>query len=148
VRVVVQRVAQAVVRRLDPPPAAEARIGRGAVLLAGFRATDDDGTLAWMADKCLGLRIFPDATGALNRALEEVGGALLVVPNFTLYGDARKGRRPSFTEAAPPEVAEAKFDAFVALLRRGPVPVEAGWFQAHMQVDLTNDGPVTILLER
>lgn len=146
-RVVVQRVTRAAVRRLDGEPA-EARIGSGLVLLAGFTATDDDGVLEWMADKVLGLRVFADAAGAQNRSVEDTGGALLVVPNFTLYADARKGRRPSFSAAAPPDFAAARFDAWVARLRRGPVPVEAGWFQAHMHVELVNDGPVTILLER
>jgi D-tyrosyl-tRNA(Tyr) deacylase len=149
VRVVVQRVAGAAVRRVDAAgAAAAARIGPGLLLLAGFRAADDDATLAWMAEKVLGLRIFADDAGAMNRSVAEVGGALLVVPNFTLYGDARKGRRPSFTEAAAPARAAERFDAFVALLRRGPVPVESGFFQAHMHVELVNDGPVTLLLER
>ena len=147
-RAVVQRVSRAAVRRVDADPPEETRIGAGALVLAGFCATDDDAVLEWMADKVLGLRIFADAAGALNRAVDEAGGALLVVPNFTLYGDARKGRRPSFTAAAPPEIAALRFAAFVARLRRGPVPVEAGWFQAHMHVELVNDGPVTILLER
>ena len=146
-RVVVQRVTRAAVHRLDGEPAA-AHIGAGALLLAGFCATDDDATLEWMADKVLGLRFFADAAGALNRSVEEAGGALLVVPNFTLYADARKGRRPSFSAAAPPEFAAARFAAFVTRLRRGPVPVEAGWFQVHMHVELVNDGPVTLLLER
>ena len=146
-RVVVQRVVRAAVQRLDGEPAA-VHIGAGALLLVGFCATDDDATLEWMADKVLGLRIFADAAGALNRSVVDVGGALLVVPNFTLYGDARQGRRPSFSAAAPPEFAAARFAAFVARLQRGPVPVEAGWFQAHMHVELVNDGPVTILVER
>jgi D-tyrosyl-tRNA(Tyr) deacylase len=148
VRVLVQRVARAAVRRLDPPPEAEVAIGAGLLLLAGFRPEDDAEVLRWMAEKCLGLRIFPDAAGAMNRSVVEAGGALLAVPNFTLYGDARKGRRPSFTEAAPPEAAARGFAAFVAELRRGPVRVESGFFQAHMHVELVNDGPVTLLLER
>jgi len=153
VRVVVQRVTRAAVRRAAGPAAADSTdaaargIGPGLVLLAGFRASDDDATLRWMAEKCLALRIFPDADGALNRSVVDCSGALLVVPNFTLYGDARKGRRPSFTRAAPPAQATELFTRFVALLRAGPVPVEAGWFQAHMQVELVNDGPVTLLLE-
>lgn len=147
-RVVVQRVARAAVRRVETEPPEETRIGPGLLLLVGFTATDDHAVLDWMAEKCLGLRIFADAAGAMNRALEDVGGALLVVPNFTLYGDSRKGRRPSFTDAAPPEQAAAHFAAFVARLRRGPVPVETGYFQSHMHVELVNDGPVTLLLER
>lgn len=147
-RVLVQRVARAAVRRLDVEPPAEAAIGPGALLLVGFAASDDDAALAWMAEKCLNLRIFPDAAGAMNRSVAAAGGALLVVPNFTLYGDARKGRRPSFDGAAAPARAAERFEAFVALLRRGPVPVACGWFQAHMHVELVNDGPVTLLLER
>jgi D-tyrosyl-tRNA(Tyr) deacylase len=148
VRVLVQRVARAVVRRVDVEPPVEAGIGAGALLLVGFRASDDPATLRWMAEKCLGLRIFPDETGAMNRSVVECGGSLLAVPNFTLYADAGKGRRPSFAEAAPPEPAAAHFTAFVAELRRGPVPVEVGFFQAHMHVELVNDGPVTLLLEK
>jgi D-tyrosyl-tRNA(Tyr) deacylase len=148
VRVVVQRVTRAAVRRVDVDPPQEARIGPGALLLAAFRAADGVPEIEWMAVKCLGLRIFADAAGALNRSIDETGGALLVVPNFTLYGDARKGRRPSFTDAAAPDLAAAKFAQFVDRLRRGPVPVASGWFQAAMQVELVNDGPVTLLLER
>lgn len=147
-RVLVQRVARAAVRRLDVDPPEYAAIGAGALLLAGFAPQDDDATLGWMAEKCLHLRIFADAAGALNRSVVESGGALLVVPNFTLYGDARKGRRPSFDGAAAPADAASKFAAFVALLRRGPVAVEQGFFLAHMHVELVNDGPVTLFLER
>ena len=147
-RVVVQRVVRAAVRRMDGVAESEAHIDRGLLLLAGFRAGDDAATLAWMADKCIGLRIFADDQGAMNRAVLDVGGALLVVPNFTLYGDARKGRRPSFGAAAPPEIACSLFDAFVAALRRAPVPVATGFFQAAMHVECVNDGPVTLILER
>jgi D-tyrosyl-tRNA(Tyr) deacylase len=153
VRVVVQRVTRAAVRRLDggaadAATADEAHIGAGLVLLAGFTATDDAAVLEWMAAKCLGLRLFPDAEGAMNRSVEDIGGSLLVVPNFTLYGDAAKGRRPGFSAAAPPEIASRHFDAFVTLLRRGPVPVAAGFFRSHMHVELVNDGPVTLIVER
>jgi D-tyrosyl-tRNA(Tyr) deacylase len=144
VRVVVQRVARAAVRAADD----ERSIEHGLVLLAGFTAADDEAVIGWMADKCLALRIFADDAGALNRSVVESGGKLLVVPNFTLYGDARKGRRPSFTRAAPPEQARRLFARFVERLRQGPAAVEAGWFQAHMRVELVNDGPVTLLLER
>jgi D-tyrosyl-tRNA(Tyr) deacylase len=148
VRVVVQRVARATVRRVDTPAGDERRIEHGLVLLAAFRVEDDDSALRWMAEKCLSLRIFPDADGALNRSVAEAEGALLVIPNFTLYGDARKGRRPSFTRAAPPAAAEALFETFVDALRRGPAAVESGFFQAHMLVEIVNDGPVTLILER
>ena len=149
-RVVVQRVARAAVSRIDAAAesAAERRIGPGLVLLAGFQATDDDAVAGWMAEKILGLRIFPDDAGAMNRSVVDCWGEILVVPNFTVYGDAAKGRRPSFTAAAPPADAARCFDAFVAALRRGPLRVEAGFFQAHMHVDLTNDGPVTLILEK
>ena len=147
-RVVAQRVTRATVRRRDVSPVEERRIGHGLVLLAGFHTSDDEPTLRWMASKCLGLRLFPDAAGAMNRAVGDCGGAVLVVPNFTLYGDASKGRRPGFAAAAPPELAAQRFDTFVALLAAGPVPVQAGWFQAAMHVELVNDGPVTLLLER
>ncbi len=102
-----------------------------------------------MADKVLELRVFPDEEGRMNLSLNDVGGDLLVVSQFTLYGDVRKGRRPSFVDAAPPEKAEALYDRFVSLLReRAPARVETGEFGAMMQVELVNDGPVTLLLER
>jgi len=124
-------------------------IGQGFVLLVGFREGDDEATLAWMADKVVGLRLFGDAEGKMNFGLEEVGGGLLVVSQFTLYGDARKGRRPSFIEAAPPSIAIPLYERFVALLReRAPGPVETGEFGAMMEVELVNDGPVTLILER
>lgn len=145
-RVVFQRVRRAAVQRTDD--GTSVAIGPGAVLLVGFRPGDDDAAIEWMAEKCLGLRVFADGAGAMNLSVEETGGALLVVPNFTLYADARKGRRPSFTDAAPPATASAAFERFVARLRRGPVPIESGWFQAHMSVEIHNDGPITILLER
>lgn len=128
------------------------RIGRGLVVLAGFAPSDGEGTLAWMADKVLSLRLFPDADGKMNRAVEEVGGGVLVVSQFTLYGDVQKGRRPSFVAAAPPEVAVPLYERFVALLRGRAgalgVPVETGEFGAMMEVELVNDGPVTLVLER
>ncbi|MFQ5598935.1 MAG: D-aminoacyl-tRNA deacylase [Candidatus Krumholzibacteriia bacterium] len=147
-RVVVQRVSSAAVRRVDVDPPVERRIGSGLVLLAGFRAEDDDDTLRWMAEKCLALRIFPDDAGGLNRSVVDCGGSILAVPNFTLYADARKGRRPSFTQAAPADIASQRFDAFAEALRRGPIPVETGFFQAHMHVEIVNDGPVTLFLEK
>jgi len=123
------------------------RIGRGFCLLVGF--THDDGAeqVAWMADKVRGLRLFGDAEGKMNLALGDVAGAVLVVSQFTLYGDARKGRRPSFIDAAPPDAAEALYRQFVARLRDDGVGVETGEFGAMMEVDLVNDGPVTLWLE-
>ena len=147
-RVVLQRVSRATVRVAG---AVTGSIGAGYVVLAGFAPTDTDETLAWMADKLLGLRLFADDEGKMNRALAEVGGGVLVVSQFTLYGDARKGRRPSFTDAAPPDVARPLYERFVALLREqgaaSGVAVANGEFGAMMEVELVNDGPVTILLE-
>jgi len=128
------------------------QIGVGFVILAGFAPTDTEETLSWMAEKVLSLRLFRDAEDKMNRSLDEVGGAVLVVSQFTLYGDARKGRRPSFIDAAPPEVAKPLYEKFVGLLReRGAgsgTRVETGEFGAMMDVELVNDGPVTLLLER
>ena len=127
-------------------------IGVGFLVLAGFAPTDTEERLAWMADKILGLRLFGDAEGKMNLALADVGGAVLVVSQFTLYGDASKGRRPSFIDAAPPEVAIPLYERFVALLKeRGAgsgTRVETGEFGAMMEVELVNDGPVTLILER
>ncbi len=125
------------------------RIERGFLILVGFGHEDDKDTLVWMADKILSLRLFPDSEGRMNLGLDEVDGALLVVSQFTLYGDTRKGRRPSFVDAASPEHAEALYGRFVALLReRAGGRVETGEFGAMMDVDLVNDGPVTLILER
>ena len=141
----VQRVSRAAVR-VDGQTVGS--IGRGFVVLAGFAPTDDEPALEWMAEKVAGLRVFADAADKMNLALADVDGAVLVVSQFTLYGDASKGRRPSFVGAAPPERAEALYDRFVALLRERGVRVETGRFRAMMEVELVNDGPVTLLLER
>lgn len=124
------------------------RIEKGYLLLVGFTHSDSERELEWMTDKILGLRLFPDADGKLNRDLIEEGGALLVVSQFTLYADARKGRRPSFMDAARPDSALALYNAFVNRLRARGVPVETGEFGAMMDVDLVNDGPVTLWLTR
>lgn len=144
-RVVVQRVSRAAVRVDGETVAA---IGRGFVVLAGFAPLDDEPVLVWMAEKLAGLRVFGDAEGKMNLGIAEVGGAMLVVSQFTLYGDASKGRRPSFVAAAPPEQAEPLYDRFVALLRERGSRVETGRFGAMMDVELVNDGPVTLLIER
>lgn len=124
-------------------------IGAGLVLLVGFTDGDGEETLAWMADKVLGLRVFGDGEGKMNLSLEEVGGDLLVVSQFTLYGDTRKGRRPSFIRAAPPELAIPLYERFLGLLRaKAPGKVESGEFGAMMDVALVNAGPVTLVLER
>jgi D-tyrosyl-tRNA(Tyr) deacylase len=146
VRVVLQRVSRAEVRIEGR---VVGRIGRGHVVLVGFKSGDGRAHLDWMADKVLGLRVFADAEGKMNLALEETAGDLLVVSQFTLYGDASKGRRPSFIGAAPPEIAEGLYDDFVRVLRSKTArSVETGEFGAMMEVDLVNDGPVTLVLER
>ena len=127
------------------------KIGPGFLVLAGFSPTDTDIQLAWMAEKILGLRVFGDDEGKMNRDLADVSGAVLVVSQFTLYGDASKGRRPSFIHAAPPDLAIPLYEKFVALLREksaGKIPVETGEFGAMMDVELVNDGPVTLILEK
>lgn len=144
-RVVLQRVSRASVR-VDGEMVGS--IGRGHLLLVGFTHGDDDAALEWMADKVVGLRVFPDDEGRMNRSLEEVDGGLLVVSQFTLYGDTRKGRRPSFVDAADPEVAVPLYESFVERLRERVSEVETGVFGAMMDVDLVNDGPVTLVLDR
>ena len=144
-RVVLQRVSRAEVRVGER---VTGRIGRGFLLLVGFTHDDGEAVLDWMADKIVGLRLFADAEDKMNLALADVGGELLVVSQFTLYGNAEKGRRPSFIDAARPETAIPLYERFVALLRERVGRVETGEFGAMMDVDLVNDGPVTLLLER
>lgn len=144
-RIVLQRVSRATVRAGD---ALLGEIGRGFVLLAGFHAADGESTLEWMADKVVNLRVFADPDGKMNLSLADVRGEILVVSQFTLYGDVRKGRRPSFVEAAPAETGRALYERFVSLLRERVARVETGDFGALMQVELVNDGPVTLILER
>lgn len=144
-RVVLQRVREASV-------AVDGRgvgsIGPGFLLLVGFTAGDGDDAVAWMADKVVGLRVFGDAEGKMNRSLAEVGGSVLVVSQFTLYGDTSRGRRPSFIDAAPPELAEPLYERFADALRARRATVATGVFGAVMDVALVNDGPVTLILER
>ncbi|MGH7709799.1 MAG: D-aminoacyl-tRNA deacylase [Gemmatimonadaceae bacterium] len=123
-------------------------IDRGYVVLVGFTHNDGEEHVAWMAEKVLGLRVFSDAEDKMNLALADVGGALLVVSQFTLYSDASKGRRPSFVDAARPETAIPLYERFLALLAASGTRVEKGEFGAMMDVELVNDGPVTIWLER
>ncbi len=148
-RVVLQRVSRAEVRIAGR---VTGKIGVGLLVLAGFAPSDSEETLAWMADKIIGLRLFGDAAGKMNHGLDDVRGGLLIVSQFTLYGDATKGRRPSFIHAAVPDVAVPLYERFVALLReRGAASgtaVETGEFGAMMEVELVNDGPVTLILER
>jgi len=126
------------------------KIGPGFVVLAGFAPTDTDVQLTWMAEKILGLRVFADDQGKMNRDLAETNGSLLVVSQFTLYGDASKGRRPSFIDAAPPDLATKLYERFLELVKEkaGTIAVETGEFGAMMDVELVNDGPVTLILER
>jgi D-tyrosyl-tRNA(Tyr) deacylase len=124
-----------------------AEIGPGLLILVGVGADDPESQAAWLAAKAVGLRIFEDAEGKMNRSVEDVGGEVLVVPQFTLYGDARKGRRPSWAHAAPPDLARERVEAFATALEALGARVTRGPFQEHMQVDLVNDGPVTMLLE-
>jgi D-tyrosyl-tRNA(Tyr) deacylase len=144
-RVLLQRVSRAEVR---VGTRVTGRIQRGFLLLVGLTHADGEPALAWMADKVVGLRLFADADAKMNLSLADVDGALLVVSQFTLYGDAVKGRRPSFVDAARPEVAIPLYERFVALLRERGAPVETGEFGAMMEVELVNDGPVTLWLER
>ncbi len=148
-RLLLQRVSRAEVRiDGDAGPRVAGSIGRGFLLLVGLTHTDGEEELAWMADKVIGLRLFADNEGKMNLGLTDIDGALLVVSQFTLYGDARKGRRPSFIDAAPPALAVPLYERFITLLRERRVPVETGEFGAMMDVELVNDGPVTLFLER
>jgi D-tyrosyl-tRNA(Tyr) deacylase len=143
-RAVVQRVSRAEVR-VDGE--VTGRIGRGLLVLVAAAGDDSDADLSYTVDKIVNLRIFPDAAGNMNLALNDVGGALLIVSQFTLYGDCRKGRRPSFVQAMAPEPAEKMYERFVAAARASGVPVETGRFRAMMDVELVNDGPVTLLID-
>lgn len=143
-RAVIQRVSRASVSVAGQEVGA---IGRGFLVLVGVTHSDTRAEADWLARKIAGLRIFEDAAGKMNLSLADVGGAALVVSQFTLYGDARKGRRPSFTEAARPEQAEPLLAYFIEQLRGQGVPVAVGQFQAHMAVALINDGPVTLWLD-
>lgn len=148
-RVLLQRVSRAEVRvREAGVVRATGRIDRGFVLLVGFTQADDEARVVWMAEKVVGLRLFADAEDKMNLALADVGGAILVVSQFTLYGDAAKGRRPSFIDAARPETAIPLYERFIAELRGRGVIVATGEFGAMMDVELVNDGPVTLWLER
>jgi D-aminoacyl-tRNA deacylase len=143
-RACVQRVSEA---RVTVDGEITGQIGRGLVVLLGVGHGDGPDQLAWLADKIVGLRIFEDDAGKMNRSLAEVSGAMLVVSQFTLYGDTRRGRRPSFTDAAPPEIAEGLYSEFVERVRGVGVTVAMGKFREHMLVSLVNDGPVTIWVD-
>ncbi len=144
-KVVVQRVSESNVK-VDG--AAIGSIEKGLMLLVGIHEEDTEEKLDWMCRKILNLRIFEDEQQKMNRSVEDVGGAILVIPQFTLYGDAEKGNRPSFIEAAGPGHARDLYKKMIQQLKQGNVQVESGKFGAHMDVSLVNDGPVTIILER
>jgi len=143
-RSVVQRVARAAVR-VDRQVVGE--IGHGLLVLLGVAGGDSDADARWMADKLAQLRIFEDEGGKMNRSVQDLGGGVLLVSQFTLLGDARKGNRPSFVGAAPPEEANALYESVAALLRARGLPVAQGVFRAHMEVESVNEGPVTLLLD-
>ena len=143
-RAVVQRVSRA---RVNVNGEITGEIGLGLLLLLGVGAGDTHTEADYLAEKAIGLRIFEDAGGKMNLSVAEVGGALLVVSQFTLYGDARRGKRPSFDAAAPPEQARELYEYFVERVRSGGLRCETGRFQETMQVELVNEGPVTILLD-
>lgn len=141
---VIQRVDEAQVK-VDGKVTGQ--IGKGLLVFVGISRTDTEKEADYLLDKLTGLRIFPDEAGKMNRNIADAGGSILIVSQFTLYGDCRKGRRPSFDLAAPPERAKALYEYFIAAARSTPVPVETGIFQASMQVHLVNNGPVTIIVE-
>jgi D-tyrosyl-tRNA(Tyr) deacylase len=143
-RAVVQRVSSA---RVVVDGETTGEIGRGFLVLLGVAASDGDEDLRWLVDKVVGLRVFNDAEGKMNLALSEVGGEMLVVSQFTLLGECRKGRRPSFIDAAPPEMAERMYDQFVAAVQQRGIRTETGRFRTHMDVQLVNDGPVTLVID-
>jgi len=143
-RAVVQRVSAA---KVVVDGAVTGAIERGLLVYLGVGRGDGDEERAYVLSKVLGLRVFEDAAGKMNLALADVGGALLVVSQFTLYGDVRRGRRPSFDDAMPPEEAERVYEAFVKEARAAGVRVETGKFRAHMEVSSCNDGPVTLLID-
>jgi D-tyrosyl-tRNA(Tyr) deacylase len=144
VRLVVQRVTGAAVRVAGETVA---EIGPGLLILVGVGHEDGDEEALRLAEKVFHLRVFEDAEGKMNRSLEDVEGEVLVVPQFTLYGDTRRGRRPSWAKAAPPDVAQQRVEAFSAALEELGAPVRRGAFGEHMEVELVNDGPVTLILE-
>ena len=144
-RVVVQRVSRASVT-VDGKITGE--IGRGLLLLVAMKGDESDGDLDWMVNRCVGLRIFPDSEGKMNLSLEDAGGEILAVSQFTLYGDCRKGRRPSFIGAGDPAISEKLIERFVEKIRAAGVEAETGIFGADMKVELLNDGPVTLIIDK
>lgn len=143
-RTVVQRVTQAAV---EVEGRVVGQIGPGLMVLVGFCPGDEEAALSWMAQKLVGLRVFEDEAERMNRSVQEAGGAILLVPQFTLYADCRKGRRPGFTDALAPEQATVLFDRFCEMVAALGLPPQRGIFGAHMQVSLVNDGPVTLIMD-
>jgi D-tyrosyl-tRNA(Tyr) deacylase len=143
-RACIQRVSRA---RVVVEGKVVGEIGRGLLVLLGVATADTDAEMKWLADKIVGLRIFDDPDGKMNLSLADVGGSMLVVSQFTLYGDCRKGRRPSFIDAAPPEMAEEMYEKFVTQVSTAGIPTATGRFRTTMAVELTNDGPVTIWID-
>jgi D-aminoacyl-tRNA deacylase len=143
-RAVVQRVSRAQVTVNDDIVGA---IGAGLLVLLGVGGSDTEADASYLAEKIIGLRIFEDEHGKMNRSVQNIGGGVLVVSQFTLYGDVRRGKRPSFDDAAPPQTARRLYEFFVGQIRQSGLPCETGRFQEMMHVELVNDGPVTILLD-
>ena len=143
-RAVIQRVSKASVT-VDSEITGE--IGPGLLVLLGIHKEDREQEIKWMVEKIINLRIFEDENGKMNRSLIDTNGAMLVVSQFTLYGDCRKGRRPGYSSAAPPETANTLYQQFIEAVAQKDIPVASGRFQAHMDVELVNDGPVTLLLD-
>jgi D-aminoacyl-tRNA deacylase len=143
-RAVVTRVSQA---QVDIAGQAVGSIGQGLLVLLGVTHDDTDSDVRWLAEKIVGLRIFPDDAGKMNRDVMDVAGSILVVSQFTLYGDCKKGRRPSFVDAAPPPISMPLYEAFLTALKALGVPIAAGRFGADMQVESINDGPVTLIVD-
>ncbi len=144
-RVVLQRVTRA---QVTVAGEVVGQIGPGLLLLVGVKTGDTLKEAQWLVQKCLGLRIWPDEAGKMDRSVVDIGGSVLAVSQFTLYGEASRGRRPDFIQAARPEVAQPLFEAFVEALRATGVPVATGIFGADMAVELVNDGPVTLIIDR
>ncbi len=143
-RAVVQRVLNA---NMKIEGKVHAEIEKGLLVLLGVRPEDDEKAMEYMTDKLTNIRIFEDENGKMNKSVKDIGGEILIVPNFTLYGDARKGRRPGFTVAGSPAEAQKVFEKFIENIKGAGVPVKTGVFQADMNVNISNDGPVTILLD-
>jgi D-tyrosyl-tRNA(Tyr) deacylase len=143
-RAVIQRVSRASVRVDD---IVQGDIGQGILVLLGIRSDDTKTDLLWLAEKIVHLRIFEDQQGKMNRSLADIGGEMLIISQFTLYGDCRKGRRPGFSSAAAPEIAEPLYHQFIEEVKNRQVRVATGIFQATMEVELVNDGPVTLMLD-